>query len=225
MSRYLMTHSLLSSWLYLMRENPYEDATTERDPMAEFMQTLRREPTPVTQPIQNGIDFEDLVTAILQRRVSAVLHRYDSRTKELKDELSVPTEEHPWYPAALRVADFIRGGVPQYKAQKTVTVDGVELVLYGRLDALKAGGIVDIKFSTGYDRGKYFDSTQHPVYLELIPEAEDFTYIVSNGSEVWTERYRRDETRSIYPVIEDFLSWLRTLGLMDLYREKWEALK
>lgn len=43
MGRYLMTHSLLSSWLYTMKGNPYEDMTTERDPMAEFMLTLRRE--------------------------------------------------------------------------------------------------------------------------------------------------------------------------------------
>ena len=45
MGRYLMTHSLLASWLYTMKENPYEDMTTERDPMGEFMLTLRREPT------------------------------------------------------------------------------------------------------------------------------------------------------------------------------------
>ena len=41
MGRYLMTHSLLSSWLYTMKGNPYEDMTTERDPMAEFMQIGR----------------------------------------------------------------------------------------------------------------------------------------------------------------------------------------
>lgn len=29
--RYLMTHSLLSSWLYAMKSSPYEDATSERD--------------------------------------------------------------------------------------------------------------------------------------------------------------------------------------------------
>lgn len=32
MARFLMTHSLLSAWLYAMKGNPYEDATTERDP-------------------------------------------------------------------------------------------------------------------------------------------------------------------------------------------------
>lgn len=225
MSRYLMTHSLLRSWLYLMKENPFENMTTERNPMEEFMLVLRREPTPEEKPNLSGIDFENLITGILQTKPTAALHRFDSRTKELKETLEVPIEEHPWYPAALRVADFIRDGVLQYKAQKVITVDGMELVLYGRLDALKAGHIYDIKFSPGYERGKYIDSTQHPVYLELIPEAEDFTYIVSNGSEVWTERYRRDETRSIYPIIGDFLSWLRMQGLINLYREKWGALK
>ena len=65
MNRCLMTHSLLSSWLYAIKGNPYEDATSERDPLAEFMLTLRREPTPINEAIQNGNDFEDLVTAIV----------------------------------------------------------------------------------------------------------------------------------------------------------------
>ena len=68
MGRYLMTHSLLASWLYTMKENPYEDMTTERDPMSEFMQTLRRDPTPTTEAMQNGIKFEDMVTDIINGR-------------------------------------------------------------------------------------------------------------------------------------------------------------
>ena len=36
--------------------------------MAEFMLTLRREPTPTTEAMQNGIDFEDLVTSIINGR-------------------------------------------------------------------------------------------------------------------------------------------------------------
>ena len=65
MAAYLITHSLLSSWLHLIRENPYEDLTTEGDPLAEFMLVLKREPTPRTEAMQNGIDFENLVTAIV----------------------------------------------------------------------------------------------------------------------------------------------------------------
>ena len=52
MAAYLVTHSLLSSWLHLIRETPYEDLTTEGDPLAEFMLVLRREPTPRTEAMQ-----------------------------------------------------------------------------------------------------------------------------------------------------------------------------
>ena len=202
MDRYLMTHSLLSSWLYAIKENPYEDMTTERDPMEEFMTVLRREPTPTTEAMQKGIDFENLVTAILGGQG-------DPKNK--------------WYDAAVKVAGIIRGGVLQVRVRKEIQVGGLTLVLYGRLDALKAGGVYDIKFSGSYDRGKYFTSTQHPVYLEIVPEAEHFTYLVSNGSEVWTEQYRREDTPSIFPIISDFLDWLTVHGLLELYKEKWLA--
>ena len=47
--RFLMTHSLLSSWLYCLKENPYEDATSESDPLGDFLKVLRREPTETTE--------------------------------------------------------------------------------------------------------------------------------------------------------------------------------
>ena len=73
MDRILLTHSLLSSWLYALKGNPYEDATTERDPMSEFMATLRRDPTPTTEAMQRGIDFENLVTDIVVGRISGTM--------------------------------------------------------------------------------------------------------------------------------------------------------
>lgn len=201
--RYLMTHSLLTSWLYTMRENPNEDATSESDPMGEFMATLRREPTPTTEAMQNGIRFENLVTAIINGNAD-------------------PGEQ--WYSAAEKVAHRCAGGILQYKAKKAIMVSDMELLLYGRLDCLKAGEIIDIKFSKGYDPGKYFSSTQHPTYFELIPEADRFTYLVSNGSAVWPETYRRDEAGDIRPVIADFFDWLRAVDLMSVYQEHWKAL-
>lgn len=202
MARYLMTHSLLSSWLYTMRENPYEDMTTERDPMEEFLMVLRREPTPTTEAMQKGILFEDMVTAITRG------------AGDSKDR---------WYGAASKVAAIVGGGLLQYRAKKVIVVGGMSIVLYGRLDCLKAGTVYDIKFSGSYDRGKFQSSTQHPTYLEIVPEAKDFVYLVSNGSEVWTETYRREDTPDIRPIISDFLDWLRAVDLMQVYREKWVA--
>ncbi len=204
MSRYLMTHSLLSSWLYAMKENPFEDSTSESDPMGEFMAVLRREPTPTNESMRKGIDFEELVTAITKNDVEA-MERYDPK----------------WFEAARKVAQIVSGGSLQTKAMREIQVDGIAFLLYGRLDALKAGVIYDIKFSGSYDRGKYISGTQHPTYLRIVPQASEFTYLISNGTEVWSETYRREETPAIEPIISDFISWLRANDLLELYMEKW----
>lgn len=215
MSRYLMTHSLLASWLYAMKEDPYADATTERDPYKEFLDVLNRVPTPTTEAMQNGIDFEHLVLNIVDRIPTI-------KTSDVSNP--IPVTAHRWYEAASSVARIVRGGQFQYKAKKTVTVGGIEFLLYGRLDVLKAGTIYDIKFTKSYDRGKYFSSTQHPLYLKLIPEAREFTYLISNGTDVWMETYTLTETRSIFPVISDFTDWLVDHDLWKIYAEKWKAL-
>lgn len=204
MARYLMTHSLLSSWLYAMKSNPFEDITTEKDPWEEFLRVLRREPTETTEAMRNGIEFEALVTDIAAGA--------DADT------------DHKWYSAAAIAARKVKGGVVQYKAKMDIEISGIHVLLYGRIDFLKAGVVIDTKFSKSYERGKYIDSTQHPVYLRLIPEAESFMYLVSNGTDVWTEVYRRDETMDIEPVIADFFRDMEEKGLMHLYKEHWVAL-
>jgi len=202
MSRYIITHSLLSSWMYVLKGNPYEDMTTERDAFHDFMRVLRREPTETTEAMARGIEFEDLVTDIIEG---------DADT------------EHHWYRAAAKIADKVKGGVLQFNAYRSLEVDGMDILLHGRLDVLKAGRVMDIKFSRSYDRGKYIDFTQHPVYLCLIPEAKAFTYLISDGNEVWSETYRRDETADVRVIISDFLAWLTDHGLLAIYKEKWAA--
>lgn len=202
MDRYLLTHSLMYSWLYAIKENPYEDMTTERDPMKEFVSTLNRVETPPTEAMRKGIGFENLVTDI-------ILGKGDPRNR--------------WFDAASKVARIVGGGLLQYKASRTIHIGGMTFLLYGRLDALHSGEIFDIKYSGSYDRGKYLGSTQHPTYLELVPEANGFTYVVSNGTDVWTERYRRDETPSILPTIANFVDWLQTMDLLEVYKSHWLA--
>lgn len=204
MARYLMTHSLLSSWLYAMKSSPYEDATTERDPYEEFLQVLRREPTETTEAMRNGIVFEDLVT-------------------QIADGEEVDTD-HKWFGAASKAAKVVQGSINQYKAKMELQVSGISVLLYGRIDFLKAGKVIDTKFSKSYERGKYFDSTQHPVYLRLVPEADEFVYLVSNGTDVWTEMYRREETPDIEPIIADFFDFLVSKDLMETYQKHWQAL-
>lgn len=220
--RTLITHSLLAAWLYSMQENPYADATQEDTSKEDFLRVLRREPTPTSEAMQKGIDFENLVTDICNHVETRQIIIEDAELNA-----SIPFEEsitkHPWYQPALKVAQHVCGGQLQLVAKKPITISGYDLLLYGRLDALKAGRIYDIKFSGSYDRGKYVSSTQHPMYMELVPEAESFTYLVSNGTDVWTEQYRRDEVQSIYPIIRDFLQWLSATGNMETYTKYWGA--
>lgn len=205
MDRFLITHSLLNSWLYLLRENPYETTESEENRLDDFLRVLKRIPTPTTPAMQNGIDFEDMVTAIMDGE---------------------PNYAHEgWIDAATKIASILDGSVLQYRAKREVVIAGVPFLLYGRLDALRAGTIFDIKFTGKYDVGKYVTYTQHPMYFAIVPEAIDFTYLVSNGSSVWKETYRRDESPAIEPIIADFVEWLKFNGLWELYCEHWLALK
>lgn len=208
MDRWMVTHSLLSSWLYSMNDNPYGDAETEpEDPLAEFRRVLNREPTETSEAMQNGIDFENLVTDIVTL-----------------DPIPDAVSNHMWFEAANKIAQTVRGGQLQMSCSQTIQIRGMDIFMYGRLDALKAGSIYDIKFSKSYDRGKYFDSTQHMMYMDLVPTADQFSYLISNGNDVWTETYRRDECKSIIPVIADFLDWLNGVGLMEVYKAYWHTL-
>lgn len=218
---YLMTHSLLSSWLRSMKDNPWEegDDPEKETALEEFMHVLRREKTPTSPAMQSGIDFEDLVTAILTGQEKA---NYHMTSRDGSQTLKVfAVAEHPWYEAACKVAGMIQGAKLQYVARRYVTIGGMDFLLYGRLDAMKEGRIFDIKYSGSYERGKFRDSTQHPMYYRLVPEMMNFTYIVSNGTDVWTEVYWYDEVPRIEPVITDFLQWLRDMNLMDTYKEYW----
>lgn len=220
MDRYMITHSLLSSWLYTMNDS----FDSDRDLFEEFKQVLNRVQTPTTDAMQNGIDFENLVTAIVTGSGDLTRQKtYNYSTKQY-DIKMLPAEDHVWYPAAKATADIVKDGQLQCVASKEIELCGINLLLYGRLDALKAGVIYDIKFSaSSYDKGKYFSSTQHPMYLELIPEAGEFSYLISNGSSLWTETYRRDESPDIRDYIRDFISWLKAHDLYETYKERWRT--
>lgn len=200
---YLMTQSLISSWMYAMKENPYADATTDDTAYSDFLKTLRKEPTETNEALQNGIYLENLVEKIV------------------KGEDCTGAD---WFDAAAEIAHYLRGAQMQVKVSKSVVVKGVEIVLYGRLDALKAGVIYDIKYTGNYEAGKYLGSPQHPMYFALVPEATEFVYLASNGSNVWPERYSREEAADIETIVSQFIDWLAMTGLYDEYIAHWKSL-
>lgn len=202
---FLITQSLLASWQYQWKDfDKYGDSGDKLREKAynEFLCMLKREQIPTSEAMQKGIELENLVMNI-------TLGKGDC--------------SHKWYDVAKEIAEEVQNGQFQIAAKKTVKIEGLDFLLYGKLDCLKAGIISDIKFSGKYETGKFFKSPQHQMYMELVPEAERFTYIVTNGVRVWRETYHRDECHSILDTICEFISYLDTYKLLSVYKEFWRA--
>ena len=129
---------------------------------------------------------------------------------------------------------IVEGGAFQVTVTKDVDILGVPITLYGVLDVLKGGRIYDIKrIRKNYKYPKYKTSHQHGMYLYLVPEALDFTYLMcddridSKNEETRakahnTEHYVRENTEDIITVCTQFILWLKANNLFDIFIEKWK---
>lgn len=204
MEKFLITQSLLSSWMYMFDcpEGGEEDAK------ADFVRTLNREKKEPTDAMLNGIEFENAVYAAAA---------------------GVQRTPHPkWESGIQKVAAIVRGAPVQVRVQRDIEVCGMTFVAYGILDVLKAGTIYDVKFKSRNFKdvelaGAYLESPQHPMYFYIVPEARDFVYLVSDGSDLYTERYTPDTSRPISDIIGEFILSITSMGLLDIYKEKWLA--
>lgn len=195
-ARYLMTQSLLASWEYRYAA---QDSIKARE---DFLATLRRERSEPNAAMKDGLAFEELVTAFCEGRGAS---------------------GHHWERGVAGVGSIVMGGQFQVKVSRAAEIDGIPLLLYGRLDVLRAGTIYDIKFSRAYRPGKYLSSPQHPMYFACEPAASRFVYVISDGWDVCTEEYRREETPPITETIHSFLRDLQVEGLLETYFENWRC--
>lgn len=201
---YLITQTLLSKWNYI-----YDCAEGfEEDAYAELVSYLRKEPQESNEKIQNGINFEEGVYALM-------------RGEPLPDNCS------KWKSGCTAVATRLNGGQIQVAASRPCVVDGETYLVYGKCDVVRAGVIHDVKFSnksfSQFAVGKYLDSAQHSAYFYIVPGAYKFEYDVSDGQDLYTETYLREETRPIESIIHEFVQYLESTGLIDLYHEYWKA--
>lgn len=176
--------------------------------MAAFLSTLRREETEQTEAMLNGIEFENAVYA------------------EASGQLRPP---HPkWEYGITTIAELMKGAQFQVRVQREIEVAGVTFLVYGVLDGLRAGTIFDVKFKNksfgSLDlAGDYFDSPQHPFYFYMLPEARDFLYLVSDGNDLYIERYTPEESVKAESLILEFLQFLKAANLLDVYKAHWQA--
>ena len=202
--RYLLTQTLISSWLYQFNCGDEQ----EEEARADFLRTLRKEPKETTEAMQNGIDFENEVYKIVH---------------------DVPRSPHAkWEGGIQAVATVLRGAQTQVRASRGLELAGDEYLVYGVLDAIRAGVIFDVKFSNktfGSTElaGKYLDSPQHPAYFWIVPEAYEFRYLGSDGFDLYVETYRPEDCRPFGKIAAEFIESLRADGLYNIYTEFWKA--
>ena len=190
-----VTQSLLSAWQYSFKKE---------DGWDDFLAALNRQKKQPTKAMLDGTRFENVLNNVL-------------------DGAEIP-EDHEWYKPISQFARYLDGSQQQVVLFKDIVIDGQPVLLHGILDFLKAGVIYDTKFSKNYYLNKYLKSVQHPMYLELVPEARRFEYLSSDGTWVYREVYPRDIVDPIQPTIKHFFAFLKANGLYDTYYDKWRVL-
>ena len=196
---YKMTHSLLERW------RRATDPDAEESAFGDFLDTLERKKRKKTKAKQDGIDFETAVT----RYINNEAPDSDKSGEEIR--------------AIAQFGNRLRGAQLQVREEKEIKVCGREILLVGVADALKAGILSDIKRVQRYEYGKYQFSTQHPMYMELFPEALRFDYLIFDGKYCYMEQYRRGDFEPIHGTIKAFLEYLDGADLMDTYKKNWEV--
>ena len=209
--RYLITQSLLSAWLYQF--NCAEEAAD--DAREDFLKKLRRENEDQTEAMLRGISFEDAVYDMLKGDNSTA-YEHCKRYAKYKQEKECA--------CIAQMAKLMQGGAYQGTAYKEKRIAGENFLLMAKADWVKAGEILDCKRVSDYEVGKYFESVQHPMYLEVIDGAKCFKYEVCDGDDIYEERYTREDIpKSIDSIIEEFVADLKSTNLWKIYTTNWES--
>lgn len=198
-----ITKTLLDSWAYTF--DCYEGG--EEEAWADFLRTLKREPSVENEAMAAGHRFEDYCYRMANGEIF--------------------TADTEYYEGAKKIASIITDGQFQVPVSCNLTVGGKDFWLYGICDVVKAGIIYDVKFKTkslgSIDLyGSYRYSSQHSAYLRAMPEAMKFIYLASDGRDLYAEEYTQENARPIEECIAEFMGWLNTKPeLLKIYNERW----
>lgn len=220
MSRYKLTCSLLNNWMYAI------DPEADEKAFVRFLDTLERRKQSKSKAMQAGIEFENEINYYVK---NGLLKGQDGPTNNVITCMgdTIIQEERPFNdPMSKAIRQFgnrCRGGQLQVREEKAITLAGMDIDLVGIADCLKCGILYDIKRVQRYEYGKYQFSAQHPMYMELFPEAIRFDYLIFDGTYCYREQYRRGDFEPIQDIGRRFLHHLEDVGLMDTYKEHWRV--
>ena len=193
-SKFRLTQSLISAYEWMFKKEDGYD---------EFIAALNREKKQPTVAMLDGIQYENVLNSVL-------------------DGAEI-TPDHEWYAPITEMAEELQGAQQQVTLFRDINVNGVDFLIHGVLDYLRAGEIWDCKFSKTYKLNKYLGSPQTAFYAYLVPEARRFTYIISDGTWVYRERYPKEIIEPIEPYIKNFMQFLDMHNLVNIYTEKWQV--
>lgn len=201
MTKMLITPSLLNSYQYFRDYQPHDDVedvdAAEAAQRREFLNTLRRIGTPLTDPIMGGIMFENAV-----RRYCETGNATGTVIRE--------------------VGELVKGGIWQTKVKKELG----DFLLYGVLDVMKADTIFDLKKTANYDVGKYLNSAQHRIYF-YCTDMPKFSYIPATEYDWYREDYFNHPNikKELEAMIAEFTDYLKTdTEANEIFLSKWKAL-
>ena len=204
MTKYLITASLLNSYQYYIQD----EFKSPADSRADFLKTLSRERFEPNKAMQKGIDFENDIKA------------------KCDGYILLDGEENPDYETVCgEITEIVKGGLWQQTCKKELKIGNQEFLLYGRMDVVKRDTIYDIKFTSNYELGKFYNSSQHRIYLYCLGLPK-FQYLISDGEEYWTEDYHNhkgveDELKGM---ISDFMGYLENdKEAKEMFLTKWES--
>lgn len=199
---YLITPSLLNAWANIWNCIDYVKESEKDEISIEDKQSLATEKA-----------FSEFLDTL--NRIPSEPNIYMQKGIDFEEEC---------YKGNTIVSPIIENGAYQIVGKKEIVVDGIKILLYGRLDVLKGGTIYDIKRVTRYSPQKYIKSFQHSVYMELFPDAKKFTYLVyDDNGRLHEETYYRDECVNVKGVVSDYIRWLKENDLYEMYISKWKA--
>jgi len=223
MTKYLITATLINAYQYYIND----EFKSPADSRADFLKTLSREKFEPNEAMQKGIDFEAKVQFLTTNiTVDDLRHFYKEKVGEtvINNRLSIEDAinwllQQPEY----IISGIVEGGLWQQTCKKDLQVGDKEFLLYGKMDVVKRDTIYDIKFTSNYELGKFFNSSQHLIYLYCtgLPK---FQYLISNGEDYWIEDYYNHANieNEIKGKISDFLGYLENdKEAKELFETKW----
>lgn len=194
--KYHFYPTLLDSFAWYKR-SPKEDAKQE------FINRINRVPTPKTDAMIRGIEFENAVNFWAK-----------------KGKLPVgPVQVHDLKVSPELIGKFTNGfenALRQIFTEVNLTTKFCSVRVYGFIDEILADSAYDTKTTKEYDLGKYRNNWQHVAYLESLRAAGSnisrFVYRITDFEDFFEEEYlyRKEDTDRLISECEHLIEFLES---------------